>query len=88
MGTSDCFLPPSCLVPFLVFRSLSSSFLALVHEHMAKNKLAAKVYDYAEVEGAPNVVEYLDLSIWQTLYQLFKPEKEPGVDPFQLRVYL
>ena len=54
---------------------------------MEKNKLAVKLYDYAEVEGAPNahVMEYLGPFIWQTLYQFFKPEKEPGVDPFQLR---
>ena len=52
---------------------------------MAKNKLAAKVYDYAEVEGAPNVVEYLDPSIWQTLHPFFKPKKEPRIDLPQLR---
>ena len=88
MGTSNCLM--SCSIPGLqvLVKLVPRSYSREVYEHMAKNKLAAKLYGYAEVEGAPNVVEYLDLSIWQTLYQLFKPEKEPGVDPFQLRVYL
>jgi len=46
---------------------------------MADNGLAPKLYGYAEVQGAPTayVMEYLDLSLWQTLYQLSKSKKKP-----------
>jgi len=47
---------------------------------MADNGLAPKLYGYAEMEGAPTayVMEYLDPSVWQTLYQLSKSKKKPG----------
>ena len=50
-----------------------------VHKHMADNELAPKLYGYAEVKGAPTayVMEYLDPSVWQTLYQLSKSKKKP-----------
>ena len=50
-----------------------------VHKHMADNGLAPKLYGYAEVKGAPTayVMEYLDPSVWQTLYQLSKSKKKP-----------
>jgi len=45
---------------------------------MTDNGLAPKLYGYAEVEGIPTayVMEYLALSIWQTLYQLSKHNKK------------
>ena len=51
-----------------------------VHKHMADNGLAPKLYGYAEVKDVPTayVMEYLDPSVWQTLYQLFKPKKKPN----------
>ena len=50
-----------------------------VHKHMADNGLAPKLYGYAEMEGAPTayVMEYLDPSVWQTLYQLSKSKEKP-----------
>ena len=90
MGISDCSLPPSRLFPSplqVLVKLVPRSYSREVHGYMAKNKLAPKLYGYAEVEGAPTayVMEYLDPSIWQTLHQFFKPKKDPGVDPFQLR---
>ena len=70
--SSSSFLGLRVLVK-LVPRSYSRD----VHKHMADNGLAPKLYGYAEVEGVPTayVMEYLDPSIWQTLYQLSKPKK-------------
>jgi len=47
---------------------------------MADTGLAPKLYGYAEVKGAPTayVIEYLNPSVWQTLYQLLKPEDKPS----------
>jgi len=55
---------------------------------MADNGLTPKLYGYAEMEGAPTayVMEYLDPSVWQILYQLSKSKeklKKPTVS--QLR---
>ena len=60
----------------LVPRSYSQD----VHKHMADKGLAPKLYGYAEVKDVPTayVMEYLDPSVWQTLYQLFKPKKKPN----------
>ena len=71
--SSSSFLGLRVLVK-LVPRSYSRD----VHKHMADNGLAPKLYGYAEVEGVPTayVMEYLDPSIWQTLYQLSKPKKK------------
>jgi len=46
---------------------------------MADNGLAPKLYGYAEVKGIPTayIIEYLDPSIWQALYQLLKSKKKP-----------
>ena len=46
---------------------------------MADNGLALKLYGYPEVKGAPTayVMEYLDPSVWQTLYQLSKSKNKP-----------
>jgi len=46
---------------------------------MADNGLAPKLYSYAEVKGASTayVMEHLDPSIWQALYQLSKSKKKP-----------
>ena len=43
-----------------------------VHKHMADNGLAPKLYGYAEMKGVPTayVMEYLDPSVWQTLYPI------------------
>ena len=87
MGTSDCSLPPSRLLPSPAFKLVPRSYSREVHEYMAKNKLAPKLYGYAEVEGAPTayVIEYLDPSIWQTLHPFFEPKKEPRIDLPRLR---
>jgi len=43
---------------------------------MADNGLAPKLYGYAEVDGAPTayVMEYLDPSSWQPLYEFFESD--------------
>ena len=57
-----------------------------VHEYMAKNKLAPKLYGYAKADGAPTayVMEYLDPPTWQTLYQFFESDTT-AMDPTQLQ---
>ena len=57
-----------------------------VHKHMADNRLAPKLYGYAEADGAPTayVMEYLDPPTWQTLYQFFESDTA-AVDPTQLQ---
>ena len=64
------------------FRSLLSSFLAPIHKYLADIGLAPKLYGYAEVDSAPiaYVMEYLDPSTWQTLYQ-FDSTKAKVQDP-------
>ena len=82
MRISDCFLPPSHLPRLPAFRSLLSSFLAPIHKYLADIGLAPKLYGYVEVGSAPTayVMEYLDPSTWQTLYQ-FDSTKAKVVDP-------
>ena len=82
MRISDCFLPPSRLLRLPAFRSLLSSFLAPIHKFLADIGLAPKLYGCAEVDSAPTayVMEYLDPSTWQTLYQ-FDSTKTKVVDP-------
>ena len=48
-------------------------------QHIADTGLAPKLYGYAAVKGAPTayVMEHLNPSVWQTLYQLLKPEDKP-----------
>ena len=66
--------PLFLLLPFTAFNSLSSSFLAPIHKHMADNGLAPKLYGYAEAEGASAayVMEYLDPCTWQTRHEFLK----------------
>ena len=53
----------------VLVKLVSRSYSQDVHKHMADIGLAPKLYGYAEVKGAPTayVMEYLDLSVWQTL---------------------
>ena len=62
----------------VLVKLVSRSYSRDVHKHMADTGLAPKLCGYAAVKGAPTayVMEYLDPSIWQTLYQLSKPKKK------------
>ena len=42
-----------------------------VYEHLAAQGLAPKLYGYTKVDGIPTayIIEYLDLSKWETLYR-------------------
>ena len=64
----------------VLVKLVSRSYSRDVHKHMADKGLAPKLYGYAEVKGAPTayVMEYLDPSVWQTLYQLSKPKDKPN----------
>ena len=70
----------SCSIPDLkvLVKLAPCSYSRDVHKHMADTGLAPKLYGCAEVEGVPTayVMEYLDPSIWQTLYHLSKPKKK------------
>jgi len=50
---------------------ISGPYSQAVQEHLAAHGLAPKLYGTAKVDGAPTayVMEYLDPSAWQTLYQ-------------------
>jgi len=59
----------------VVVKLVPRSYSHQVHKYLADKELAPKLYGYAEVEGAPAayVMEYLDPSAWQTLYQQYRP---------------
>jgi len=61
---------------------VSCSYPREVHKYLTDNGLAPKMYGCAEVDGAPTayVMEYLDTSTWQTLYQFFDSTKAKVVD--------
>ena len=63
----------------VIVKLFSRSYSQDVHKHMADIGLAPKLYGYAEVKGAPTtyVMEHLNPSVWQSLYQLSKPEDKP-----------
>ena len=85
-ATVSCHLKSSSIPGLQVLVKLvPCSYSRDVHEYMAKNKLAPKLYGYAEVDGAPTayVMEYFDPPAWQTLYQFFKSDTT-AVDPTQL----
>ena len=86
-ATVSCHLKSSSIPGLQVLVKLVPCFYSRdVHEYMAKNKLAPKLYGYAEVDGAPTayVMEYFDPPAWQTLYQFFKSDTT-AVDPTQLQ---
>jgi len=76
-------LTSSSITGLRVFAKLvSCSYPREVHKYLTDNGLAPKLYGYAEVDGAPTayVMEYLDPSTWQTLYQFFDSTKAKVVD--------
>ena len=78
----------SCSIPGLqvLVKLVPRSYSRDVHKHMADNGLAPELYGYAEVDGAPTayVMEYLDPSSWQTLYEFFESDTT-AVDATQLQ---
>jgi len=55
---------------------VSGSYSQNVQDHLAAEELAPKLYGFAKVDGAPTayIMEYLDPSTWQTLYEFLQSD--------------